>query len=52
MPQILDHLYRMFTIEGSGSRKTNSLFKLINQQQDIDKTYLYAKDYMKQNING
>ena len=29
---------------GSGSEKTNSLFNLINQQPDIDKTYLYAKD--------
>ena len=26
------------------SGKTNSLFNLINQQPDIDKTYLYAKD--------
>ena len=30
--------------KGSGSRKTNSLFNLINQQPDIDKIYLYAKD--------
>ena len=29
---------------GSGSGKTNSLFNLINQQADIDKIYLYAKD--------
>ena len=28
----------------SGSGKTNSLFNLINQQADIDKIYLYAKD--------
>ena len=52
MPQILDHLYRMFTIERSGSRETNSLFSLINQQHDIDKTYLYAKAFMKQNTNA
>ena len=31
-------------IGGSGSEKTNSLFNLINQQPDIDKIYLYAKD--------
>ena len=31
-------------IGGSGSGKTNSLFNLINQQPDIDKIYLYAKD--------
>ena len=29
---------------GSGSAKTNSLFKLISQQPDIDKIYLYSKD--------
>ena len=25
-------------------RKTNALFNLINEQNDIDKIYLYAKD--------
>ena len=34
----------MLIIGGSGSGKTNSLFNLINQQLDIDKIYLYAKD--------
>ena len=34
-------------IGGSGSGKTNSLFNLINQQPDIDKIYLYAKDLHK-----
>ena len=29
---------------GSGSGKTNSLSNLINQEADIDKIYLYAKD--------
>ena len=29
---------------GSGSGKTNSLLNLINQQDHIDKIYLYAKD--------
>ena len=28
---------------GSGSGKTNSLFNLISQQPDINKTYVYAK---------
>ena len=36
--------YRMLIIGGSGSGKTNLLFNLINQQRDIDKIYLYAKD--------
>ena len=31
-------------IEGSGSGKTNALLHLINNQPDIDKIYLYAKD--------
>ena len=43
-PQIPDHPYRILIIEGSGSGKTKSLFNLINQQPDINKTYLYAKD--------
>ena len=43
-PQIPDHPYRILIIGGSGSGKTNSLFNLINQQPDIDKIYLYAKD--------
>ena len=29
---------------GFGSGKTNTLLKLINEQPDIDKMYLYAKD--------
>ena len=43
-PKIPDHLYRILIIGASGSAKTNSLFNLINQQPDIDKIYLYAKD--------
>ena len=36
--QILDHPYKVLISGGSGSRKTNSLFNLTNQQPDIDKT--------------
>ena len=39
-----DHPYRILIIGGSGSRKTNALLNLINNQPDIDKIYLYAKD--------
>ena len=39
-PQILDHPYRKLIIGGYGFGKTNSLFNLINQQLDIEKTYL------------
>ena len=42
-PYILDHPYRILII-GSGSGKTNALLNLINNQSDIDKIYLYAKD--------
>ena len=39
-----DHPHRILIIGGSGSGKKNSLFHLINQQPDIVKIYLYAKD--------
>ena len=41
---IPDHPYMILIIEGSGSGKTNALLHLINNQPDIDKIYLYAKD--------
>ena len=41
---IPDHPYRIIIIGGSGSGKTNALINLINEQNDIDKIYLYAKD--------
>ena len=43
-PYIPDHPYRVVIVGGSGSRKTNALSNLINNQTDIDKIYLYAKD--------
>ena len=43
-PFIPDHPYRILTIGGSWSEKTNALLNLIKEQDDIDKTYLYAKD--------
>ena len=43
-PQISDHPYKILIIGSSRSGKTNSLSNLINQQPDIDKIYLYAKD--------
>ena len=41
---IPDHPYRILMIGGSGSGKTNLLLNLIENQPDIDKIYLYAKD--------
>ena len=44
---IPDHPYRIIIIGGSGSGKTNALIHLINEQNDIDKIYLYAIDLSK-----
>ena len=44
MPHIPDHSYRTLIIGGSGSGRTNLLLKLIENQPDIDKIYLYTKD--------
>ena len=43
-PYIPDHPYRILIIGGSGSGKTNTLLNLKNEQRDIDKVYLHAKD--------
>ena len=44
-PYILDHIYRILIIGGSGSGKTNLLLNLVKHLQiDIAKIYLYVKD--------
>ena len=43
-PYIPNHPYRIIVIGGSGSGKTNALINLINEQNGIDKIYLYARD--------
>ena len=43
-PYIPDHPYRILIIGGSGSGKTNLLLNSIENQPDIDKICLYAKD--------
>ena len=43
-PYIPDQPYRILIIGRSGSGKTNALLNLINDEPDIDKMYLYAKD--------
>ena len=43
-PYTPDHPYRILIIGGSRSIKTNVLLNLIENQPDIDKIYLYAKD--------
>ena len=42
--EIPDHPYRILTVRGSGSGKTNALLHPINHEPDIDKIYLYAND--------
>ena len=46
-PYIPDHPCRILIIGGLGSWKTNVLSNLLNEQSDIDKMYLYAKDPYK-----
>ena len=43
-PYIPDHPCRILIIGGSGSGKTGLLLNSIENQPDIDKIYLYAKD--------
>ena len=43
-PCIPDHPYRILIIGGWGPIQTNAFLNLINEQPDIDKIYLYAKD--------
>ena len=44
-PQIHDHSQRVLTIRGSGSEETNSLFRLISQEPDID-NFIYVLKIM------
>ena len=46
-PYMPYHPYRILIIGGSGFVKINLLLNLINNQPDIDKIYLYAKDPYK-----
>ena len=43
-PEIPDHPHRTLIVGGSGSGKTNVLLILINNEPDIHKIYLFAKD--------
>ena len=41
---IPDHPYRILIIGGSDSGKTNTLINFINEQNNIDQIYFYARD--------
>ena len=43
-PYIPDHPYRILIIGGCGSGIINTLINLINEQYDINKKFLYAKE--------
>ena len=43
-PYIPDHPCIILIIGGSGSGRMGALLNLIKDQDDIDKTYLYARD--------
>ena len=43
-PYVPHDLYRILIIGDSGSGKTNTLLNLINEQNDIDQFFLYARD--------
>ena len=43
-PYIPNHPYIILIIGGSGSGKTNTLLNLIDEQNNIYKIYLYARD--------
>ena len=43
-PLTPDKPYRILVIGGSGSRKTNVLLNLTDNQPDMNKIYLYVKD--------
>ena len=44
LPYIPHHPHKIIIISGSGSGKANALINLINEQNDIDKIYLHARD--------
>ena len=47
---IPDHAYRILIIGGSKSGKINAFINLINEQNNIDNIYLYAKDLSEHEI--
>ena len=46
-PEIPVHVYRILIAGGSGSGRTSALLNLINNEPDIDESYLYVKDPSK-----
>ena len=44
LPEIPDRPYRVLIFGSSESGKANALLNLLNNEPDIDKIYLYAKE--------
>ena len=49
-PYIPDHPYKILMIGSSKSGKINALINLLNEQNDIGKSYLYAKDLSEHEV--
>ena len=49
-PYIPDHPYRILTIGGSGSGKTNALLNLINNQPTLIKYIYMQRNHMKKKV--
>ena len=50
-PEVPEDPYRILIVRGSGFGNTNALLNLTNNEPDIDKIYLYAKDPYESKIS-
>ena len=50
-PEVPEDPYSILIVRGSGFGNTNALLNLTNNEPDIDKIYLYAKDPYESKIS-